>query len=125
MTIDSPRAGDTWPGRLFSKNRLNTARAGKDPDAVNTQKHQQAREDLFARTAELTLIRQVLAQALSESAARMALTHDDLARTYDAIAASGVSSCAIHAPEHAERARRFAQHERQEQQRWSLHAHND
>jgi hypothetical protein len=91
---------------------------------VDAQKRQQLADDLFARGAELRLIRQALADTISESAARIALTKDEVARVHDAIAASGVSTCAIDASVHAERARRFAQHERQEQRRWSGQAQN-
>ena len=80
---------------------------------------QQWGDQLRADTAALRLLGEELAQEVSQSAGRIAKTQEEVARVHDVIADSGVSACVVYARERAERARRFAQHKRHEQHRWS------
>jgi len=73
--------------------------------------------------SRLKLLSQELAQELSDSAARMARTHDEIARVHETIAQHGVrTSTRTTAAEHAEQARRFAKHERSELHHWTHEA---
>jgi hypothetical protein len=69
-----------------------------------------------------TLLRaraQELLRSISDTAGRIALTEDEVGRVHEEIARSGISTTADEAREHALRARRYADHERREQRRWS------
>ena len=81
------------------------------------------REQLGDRLAEqataATSRARELRRTVGELAGRIAQTEDEVARIHEQIAECAVSAIAAQAPEHAQRARRFAEHERRQQQRWS------
>jgi two-component system chemotaxis response regulator CheB len=62
---------------------------------------------------------QALVRGTADLAGRIARTEGEVMRVHEDIAQAGVSSVASDALQHAERARRFAEHERRQQQRWS------
>jgi uncharacterized small protein (DUF1192 family) len=90
---------------------------------ADARERDQAGDRLAEQIAALKILAQELTRSIADLAGRIALTYDEVARVHEEIAQNGVSAIAAHAPEHAERAHRFAEHERSEQQRWSSIAH--
>ena len=80
-------------------------------------------DDRAAQKAEqvavLRATGQELARDIADLAGRIAQTEDEVVRVHEDIARSGVSAASTDALQHAESARRFAEHERRQQQRWS------
>ena len=78
----------------------------EEPDGDSPDQIRAARADAQRRT-------------LADLAGEIARTEDDVARVHEEIAA-GPSTLAAEAKEQARKARAFAQHEREERDRWSL-----
>ncbi len=67
-----------------------------------------------------------LMRSVGEMAGRIAETEDEVARVHEELAASHVRPIAAAVLlGHAERARQYAEHERNEQQRWMSQAESD
>ncbi len=83
-------------------------------------------ERLREQAAELESLTTELLRSVSHMAGKIAETEDEVARVHEDLAGSPVNPMDAHEVlEHAERARRFAEHERQEQRRWSSRAEGD
>ena len=84
-----------------------------DPDEVDPS------DAVRARAAAAVSQSEELSEQISEIAAGVADTEDQVADVHEHLADNPTSSIATAALDHADRARRFADHERQEQQRWA------
>jgi 2-oxo-4-hydroxy-4-carboxy--5-ureidoimidazoline (OHCU) decarboxylase len=75
--------------------------------------------ELAERAAELSSQGRELIRSIADLAGRIAQTEDEVARIHQQIGENGLSAISAQALQHAERARRFAEHERREQARWA------
>ena len=92
---------------------------------VGPVEREQVGDRLREQGAVLNVLAEELRRSLGEAAGRLAQTEDEVVRVHEEIARTGVSAVAAQGLEHAERARRFAEHERGEQRRWSTVAPED
>lgn len=77
------------------------------------------RDGLFQDIADQTARSRKLRQDIAALAGKIAETEDEQARVHDDIVRDDISVTAADARGHAAQERRVAEHERQEQRRWS------
>jgi hypothetical protein len=92
---------------------------------AGSQEHEQSDDRLSDEMAVLRFRTRESMRRLADVAARIAQTEDEVVRVHEEIARNSGSALADQALEQAERARRFGEQERREQQRWSARSEED